>query len=239
MVKKYKKESNVSYTLGITLTIELLKLKADIVNRVFIHSKTTNSEAFTLINSLCNKYNIPLIYNDKVFNILSDKENCFVIGEFRKYEGNIIDKENNIVLVNPSNAGNLGTIMRTMVGFNIKQLVIITPAVDIFDPKCVRASMGAIFHLNFIHYNNFKDYYESNKLRNYYPFMLQASSNLSNIQIIEPYSLVFGNEATGLDDEYLKYGKSLIIKHSKDIDSLNLPIAVSIGIYEVTKNKFK
>lgn len=239
MVKKYKKDSPVSYTLGITLTIELLKEKIEYVNRVFIHSKTTKNNAFLLIEELCNKSNIPLIYNDKVFNILSDKENCFIIGEFRKFEFSIEQNNNHIVLVNPSNAGNLGTIIRSMVGFDLKDLVIITPAVDIFDPKCIRASMGALFHLNFVHYDNFLDYYNKNILRNYYPFMLQASDNLSKTEVKEPYSLIFGNEATGLSEEYLNYGKSLIIKHSHNIDSLNLPIAASIGIYEVTKNKFK
>ncbi|MCK9471154.1 MAG: TrmH family RNA methyltransferase [Bacilli bacterium] len=239
MVKKYKKELDVSYTLGITLTIEVLKQRNDLVNRVFIHSKTIKNESFNLIEELCNRNNIPLIYNDKVFNILSNKENCFVIAEFRKYNNNINELDNHVVLVNPSNAGNLGTIMRSMVGFNLNDLVIITPAVDIFDPKCIRASMGAIFHINFTHYNNFLEYYNINRARHYYPFMLQSSCNLSSIDIKSPYSLIFGNEATGLDDSFLRYGNSVIIKHSNYIDSLNLPIAVSIGIYEFTKNKFK
>src|SRR5690606_28104866 len=154
------------------------------------------NEAFYLIEEICNNNNILVIYNDKVFNILSDKENCFVIAEFRKFENRLNTNDNHIVLVNPSNAGNLGTIMRTMVGFEILNLVIIKPAVDIFDPKCIRASMGAIFHLNFIHYDSFLDYYNANKNRSFYPFMLQASSSLSNMEIKEPYSLIFGNEAT-------------------------------------------
>ena len=239
MVKKYKKEASVSYTLGITLTIELLKQKVEYVNRIFVHSKTIKNDAFYLIESLCKKHDILIIYNDKVFNILSDKDNCFIIGEFRKYECALIEDENNIILVNPANSGNLGTIIRSMVGFDLKQLIIINPAVDIFDPKCIRASMGAIFHLSFTHHNSFLDYYNEHKSRNYYPFMLQSSTNICEEKIIEPYSLIFGNEATGLGDEYLDYGNSLIIKHSKNIDSLNLPIALSIGIYEVTKNKFK
>ena len=238
MVKKYKKDSKVSYTLGITLTIELLNKKIEYVNRVYVHSKIIKNEAFFYIENKCRENGISLEYSDKAFNILSSKENCFVIGEFRKFD-TVISKNNNIVLVNPSNAGNLGTIIRTMVGFGINDLIIISPAVDIYDPKCVRASMGALFHLNFKYYDSFIEYYSEYKNRNYYPFMLQASSSLSEAKIVEPYSLIFGNEATGLDDEFLNYGNSLIIKHTNSIDSLNLPIAVSIGIYEVTKNCFK
>lgn len=239
MVKKYKKDSNLSYTLGITLTIELLKFKLEFVAQVFIHSKTIKNESIYLIEELCKKNNIPIIYNDKVFNILSEKENCFVIGEFRKYTTNIDNANNHIVLVNPANSGNLGTIIRTMIGFGLCNLIIISPAVDVYDPKCIRSSMGALFHLKFDYYDNFKDYYTKYQSRNYYSFMLQANNSLSDNQGTEPYSLVFGNEATGLGPEYLNYGKPLIIKHSPNIDSLNLPIAVSLGIYEFTKNKFK
>lgn len=239
MVKRYKKDLDVSYTLGMTLTIELLKYKLEYVTRIFIHSKLIKNDAYLYIEEVCKKNKIPLIQNDKVFNILAQKENCFVIGEFNKFKADVNKEKNHIVLVNPSNAGNLGTIIRAMVGFNLKDLVIISPAVDIYDPKCVRASMGALFHLNFQYFENFQDYTKEYDSRYYYPFMLQASRNLNEVEIKEPYSLIFGNEATGLDLKYLDYGQSVIIKHSENIDSLNLPIAVSIGIYEVTKEKFK
>ena len=36
--KRYRKESTVSYSLGITLTFELLKFKMDFVQRVYVHS---------------------------------------------------------------------------------------------------------------------------------------------------------------------------------------------------------
>ena len=72
---------------------------------------------------------------------------------------------------------------------------------------------------------------------NIYTFMLKGSTNLASTEFIEPFSLTFGNEATGLPDEYLQY-KSVIIKQSKDIDSFNLPIALSIACYETTKKHF-
>lgn len=239
MVKKYRKDLEVTYTLGITLTIELLKERIDLVKRVFFHSKFEKKETYELIEEICNNNNIPLITNDKVFNILSNKENVYVIGEFIKENKKINVNSNHIVLVNPSNSGNLGTIIRSMIGFGLDNLAIINPAVDIYDPKTIRASMGAMFHMNFEYFNSFADYETSNKNHNIYPFMLKAKNNLANLEVREPYSLVFGNEATGLNDEFLKYENSVIIKHSNIIDSLNLPIACSLAIYEVTKGKFR
>ena len=42
----------------------------------------------------------------------------------------------------------------------------------------------------------------------------------------------------GLPHEFSKIGKSVIIPHSDRIDSLNLPIAASIAMYEATKADF-
>jgi len=237
-VKKYKKTDQVSYTLGLTLTIELLLKKPDKVRNVYLHSTINKNDAYYKIEDLCQENNIPFLQSDKPFNILSNKENCYVIGEFEKFDKEIEKDQNHVVLVNPSNAGNLGTIIRTAVGFGINNIAIIKPAVDIFDPKVIRASMGALFHLNFEYYDSFKDYNNNISIRELYPFMLKGSISLSDLNPKGLYSLIFGNEATGLSDDYLEYGQSIIIKHTNNIDSLNLPIAVSIALYQATKDTF-
>lgn len=239
MVKKYKKTDMVSYTLGTTLTIELLKKKIELVQRIYFHSKIDKNETYYQIEQICKHNNITMEFSDKVFNILSNKENCFVIGEFKKFESSLDEEEPHIVLVNPSNSGNLGTIIRTAVGFGINNIAIVRPAVDIYDPKTVRSSMGALFHLNFTYYESFQEYLQEYSKHKIYPFMLKGSLSLSKVEFNGQYSLIFGNEASGLPDEFLNYGQSLIIKHSDNIDSLNLPIAVSIALYEATKKKFK
>lgn len=235
-MKKYKKSDLESYTLGTTLTLELLNKKIEYVKRIYIHEKLEKNETYEKIVNICKNNNIEILMSDKTINSLSDKENCYVIGVFKKFESEIIDDENHIVLVNPSNMGNLGTIIRSSVGFGINNLVIIKPAVDIFDPKVIRSSMGAIFNLNFKYYDSFSDYSKNYK-REYYPFMLKAKTNLNNVEKKYPCSLIFGAEATGLDDSYLEIGTPVIIKHKNIIDSLNLDNAVSIALYEFTKDK--
>ena len=234
---KYDKEGNTSYTLGTTLTLELLNKKIEHAKRVYIHSKQVKNETLDKILSICENNNIEVIYSDKIINKLSDKENCYIVGEFTKFECELDYNDNSICLVNPSNAGNLGTIIRTCAGFNIKNLIIIEPAVDIFNPKVVRASMGAIFNVNFKYFKSFEDY---KKLTNnsFYPFMLKGSTKLHKVNKTKPFTLIFGNEATCLDDKYLDIGTPIRINHSNNIDSLNLDNAVSIATYEFTKDNF-
>ena len=45
------------------------------------------------------------------------------------------------------------------------------------------------------------------------------------------YTLVFGNEATGLPPEFRQYGQPLFIAQSPDVDSLNLAVAVAVGAW--------
>jgi len=235
MIKTYKKENDYSYTLGVFLTIELLKFKPEHAILVSISSKASESEGVEIIKELCKLNNIKCEVNDKQIENLSPKDNCFAVGFFKKYNC-ILDSHNkHVVLVNPTDSGNLGTIMRSMAGFNTTDLGVIRPAVDIFDPKTVRASMGAIFHINFEYFDNFEDYKKLQPVsRNYYPFMLSASKPLQDLKPQLPYSFIFGNESSGLPDYYKTVGQCVIIPHSKIIDSLNLQTAVAIALYSTS-----
>lgn len=237
-MKRYRREDEVSYALGITLTFELLNYASEYATRVYIHSQMQRGESYDKLEKLCKKNNIPMEFSDKPFNILSQKENCYVIGEFKKFHRAVSKQSSHVVLNNPSNAGNMGTIMRSAAGFGITDLVIITPAVDEFDPKTVRASMGALFRLNISVFDSFDKYASEYGNREMYPFMLKAKKKLSELEVKKPFSLIFGNEATGLPDSFLEVGTSVIIPHSDRIDSLNLPIAASIALYEATKHDF-
>lgn len=237
--KRYRKEDSVSYSLGITLTFELLKFKTEYVNKVYIHSAMKQGDTLDRIKSICSSSGIEIVYTDKIFNVLSQKENCYVIGEFRKFEGSLNADKPHIVLVNPSNAGNMGTIMRSALGFGMNNMAIIRPAVDAYDPKVVRASMGAIFSTNFVYFDSFDNYLDKAGERELYPFMLDAKVSLHDIKPSGKFSLIFGNEATGLPHEFSSVGTSVIIPHSDRIDSLNLPIAASIAMYEATKGLIK
>ena len=238
MVKKYKRNSEYSYSLGTTLTFELLNAKPQNVVKVYLHPDFKHDETYDKLTKLCDKHHITYEISIKPFNILSDKENCYVIGEFKKYESELEDT-NHVVLVNPSDAGNMGTIMRSSLGFGITNLVVISPAVDHFNPKVIRSSMGAIFQMNVKYYDSFEDYIKAYPKTDIYTLMLQAKQSLVDVKASEQhFSLVFGNEATGLPCSFLEIGTPVIIKHSHLIDSLNLPIAVSITLYEFTKKYF-
>ena len=237
-ITKYKKFTDYSYTLGAFTTMELLSAKANHVRSVVVHSKYNDSDK---ILSLCLKQNIPVVSNDRVISRLSEKENVYVLGVFNKYKSALSETKPHVVLVNPSSMGNLGTSMRTLAGFNICDLAIITPSADVWNPKTVRASMGSLFRINIEMFSSFEEYTGRFRHHILYPFMSDGDIILtpdfdSGTNL---YSLIFGNEATGLPEIYNKAGTSIKIPQSEMIDSLNISVALGIGVYvfNMCKNK--
>ena len=95
--------------------------------------------------------------------------------------------------------------------------------------------MGACASVNIEVFEDFEDYQKRFPNNNLYPFMLDGSTKLQETTINKPFSLIMGNEATGLDPKFQSIGKPIRIEHSSNIDSLNITIAASIGLYEATK----
>ena len=235
--KRYNDKAEYSYCFGPFPTFELIENRPQEAIEVLYHSQT--SEAIReKLQRICQDQGIPCEQNDKVIQRIRDKENCLVIGVFKKHESVLSMDRPHVVLVNPSDMGNLGTIIRTAVGFGIPDLAIIRPGAAICHPKTVRASMGSLFRLNFQYFDSFAEYKRAyGEDRKMCPFMLKGSVGLDQLQRDEGelYSLIFGNEATGLPDEFLGEGQSVRIRHTDNIDSLNLSLAAGIAIYEFTK----
>lgn len=236
-MKLYKKGADTSYTLGVFPTIELLKNRPDLVKRVVVSSKIEENRGYPVIKQLCVQNHIHIDIHDPTIDKLSPKHNCYAIGVFKVFHEEL-SEGNHVVLVNPMDMGNMGTIMRTMLGFDVTNLAIIRPAVDIYDPKVVRSSMGAIFSLHTKYYQSFEDYVQDYPEHELFPFMLKGAKNIHQVQASKTYSLIFGNESSGLDDSYLNYGQSVFIPHSDRIDSLNLSQSLGIGLYHFTSAAF-
>jgi TrmH family RNA methyltransferase len=231
-LKRYNKTLDYSYTFGMYPTIELLKVKPDKVVKIITHSRLSDEEGARIINTLAEKRGIPLESNDRLVDRLSPKDICYVVGVFKKYYPELSD-DNHVVLVNPGNAGNLGTIVRSMLAFDFGDLAVIRPAVDIFHPDTVRASMGALFSIDFQLFDDIKSYCEKYSNYNLYLFMTEGQDTFDKARFNPPYSLVFGSEPSGLPQHYQGLGSTVRISQSSRIDSLNLAISTSIVLHHL------
>lgn len=233
MFRSYDKNGEISYSLGAFPTVELVKKRPADLLGIALHSKfRMTKEVEEILGSMTDK----IITSDRAVERVAKKGNTFMVGAFKKRYSSFNGRH--VCLVNPSDAGNLGTIMRTMLGFGISNLAVVGESVDVYSPAVVRASMGAIFSLNISLFADWQEYASAHTEPKYLFMLDKRSHALSSVQAEELSAYVFGNEGSGLPSELAQAGLPVIIPHSKDIDSLNLPQAVAIGLYELTKGKF-
>ena len=129
--------------------------------------------------------------------------------------------------------GNLGTIIRSAVAFNIHTLILSNDTVDLYNEKVIRASEGMLFDLNIIR-TDLKEILPVLKKRGYqiYGTNVINGSNLKTITFAPKNAIIIGNEGKGMSEELKEYCDDFI---HIDIhcESLNAGVAASIIFYEV------
>lgn len=230
----YLKKFEYSYSFGVFPTIELMENRPRNVIKVLFHPRGKENKGVQKLVSLCAKFGIKTEWNEGLIKKLGGNDNTYAVGVFGKYKDELEKDRNHLVLVNPEDGGNLGTMMRTALAFGISNVAIIRPAVDIFDPKTVRASMGSIFKVNVEYFDNFETYKQSHD-NSCFLFMTDGAKKLDEVSFVKPFSLVFGGESSGLAKEYKKYGTTVLIPQSGLVDSLNLSIAAGIAMYSASQ----
>ena len=235
----YKSDLDYGYAPGVFPSMECLLHRPECARRLLLHSKAEGTEGAEKLTQLAEKLHVRVEIADKALARISGKENCFAAVVFGKFDDPLTAGRPHVVLHHPSDCGNVGTILRTALGFGVEDIALIRPCVDVFDPRVVRASMGSMFQLHIHTYDTFEDYEADHPDRMLYPFMLDGASTLPTVAAShEPlYALVFGNEQTGLPHEFAEMGQAVFIPQSDKIDSLNLAMSVSIGCYAFSVSK--
>lgn len=236
-LEAYKRELDYSYAPGVFPSMEALKKRPELVRRLLISSKGQESEGVQALTRIADARHIRVEVADKALSRISGKDNCFAAAVFEKRPDVLSPSGNHVVLHHISDAGNLGTILRTALGFGMRDIAVIRPAADVYDPHVVRASMGALFSLRIREYACFEAYRDAYPAQYCYPFMLDSSTPLHTVipQKQTPYALIFGNEGAGLPHGFSQMGCPVRIPHSGEIDSLNLSVAAAIGMYAFTE----
>lgn len=143
-----------------------------------------------------------------------------------------------LVLDDVSDPGNVGTLIRTSLGFNIDLILMSQNCADIYNSKVVRASQGAIFSQNIKYCDLLEEFklLKDNGIK-IISTSLQSETYLSALSNIEKYAIVLGNEANGVRKEVQDAADiNVKIEISPALESLNVSIAGSIMMYELAKH---
>ncbi len=239
-LKPYSSELDYSYAPGVFPSLQLMQAAPERALRLLLSEKA-QGEGVEKLRAICREHGVREETADRALSRLSGKGNCYAAVVFEKRFAELETQAPHVVLHRPMDEGNLGTIQRAMLGFGVRNLAIVRPAADAFDPKVVRATMGAIFSMRVRYYDDFEEYRREFSTHALYPFMLDGSISLGKACASPqtPWTLIFGNEGSGLPPEFAQMGTPVRIPHSGDIDSLNLAVAASIGLYSFTGGNLK
>ena len=136
--------------------------------------------------------------------------------------------------------GNLGTVLRTAEAAGVTGVLLSGGSVDMYNPKVVRSTMGAIFRVPHFYADDFLEALDEMKR---YGATLYAAHLLGTQYYDEPeYAgrsvILIGNEANGLSDEASKKADCLVkIPMEGKAESLNAAVATSLFVYEAYRKR--
>ncbi len=142
-----------------------------------------------------------------------------------------------LILDNIQNPGNLGTIIRSAVAFNIDTIILSKDTVDLYNSKVIRATQGLLFHVNII-LSDIEEKIRELKKNNYHIYGTRVThgKSLKSLEKKERFAIIMGNEGIGIKEEIKDLCDEFIyIKMNQNCESLNVGIATSIILYELDK----
>lgn len=181
-----------------------------------------------------------ILVSDNIMNhisLLPSKSSVLGICKFIDEDTSLKDRI--MILDNVQDPGNLGTIIRSAKAFGIDTIVLSLNSVSKYNEKVVRAAQGMLFKVNVV----------SKELKYFIPYLMDNGYKVYGTNVVNGTSLdkadlsskiavVMGNEGKGISDEVKELIKeNIYINMSDDCESLNVSVAASIIMYEMSKEK--
>lgn len=155
----------------------------------------------------------------------------------KKAESNEIVGNKIVVLDGIQDPGNLGTIIRSSLAFNVSCIVLSKSCVDLYNPKVLRATQGMIFHIPIVTIDTVDviRLMQNKSIKVYGTSVVNGfDARLLSREEKENFCLIMGNEGNGLSKEILSLcDKNLYIPMNSKVESLNVGVACSILLYEL------
>ena len=133
--------------------------------------------------------------------------------------------------------GNLGTILRTANALNLDTVILTGDCADLYSPKTVRATMGAVFRQRVyeMERGELRAYLGAYGKKLYGAALSDRAGDIRDLDL-RSAAVAVGSEGRGLSPELLALcDGELIIPMNRDCESLNAAIAAAIIMWEIVK----
>ncbi len=241
---KYRRKTLKFVTEGLKMLLEAAE--SGYLTKIYI-SDSVMEKVQDIPEVLLKKYSYEVVL-DKVFQKISDTvttQGILGIAKMPEYDIDSILSDNRhmwLLLDEVRDPGNLGTILRTAEGAGMSAVIMSKGTVDLFNPKTIRSTMGAIFRMPFIYVDDLTHIVKKIKNNGYnvYGTAMKGSVIYHKPDYTKGAGIVMGSEADGLSEGILEYISGAIrIPMEGGIESLNVAVAAAIVMYEAARQRYK
>ena len=248
--KKYRKNEELFRFDGIKLFCEAAKAGAPIEYVFVIESARDKYCDIVEKNCTCDKL---YVLSEDAFMKLTDEqspegiiavcsnlENITLEGDMNALATSLVGKRV-LLLESVRDVGNMGTIIRTARAFGIDALVMSSDCADLYNPKTVRAAMGALFTQRIVVVESISSIVhamQSEGARVWAAALQRDAKKLGEIELKKGDAILIGNEGHGLSEKaILACDECVYIPMEEGSESLNAGVAASVCMWELYKIK--
>ncbi|MCX4307590.1 MAG: RNA methyltransferase [Acetatifactor sp.] len=217
------------------------------IKRVYI-AKSAETEIYEQYGSKLSGLSCETV-SDEVFAKISDTVTpqgilCLVRQQHYNIEEMLQDIEKKhvlfILLEDIQDPGNLGTIFRTAEAAGADGVIMSSRTADIYNPKTIRSTMGAVYRLPFFYTENLSSVISRLQESGVcvYAAHLRAEADYDDCDYQKSTAFLIGNESNGLREETASCAeKRISIPMEGRAESLNAAVASSVLMYEAYRQR--
>lgn len=242
---KYRREQRAFVAEGVRLCMDALASEVPIEE--FFYTEQAAEKYPSAVKSLQSKAKKCAIISRSVLMHLTDTQTpqgilcvCTMLDK-----SNCSYKMDNnsrlLALEDLQDPSNMGTILRTAEALGVGGILLSRGCCDIYSPKVLRGSMGAIFRLPFLVLENLPSYLFQKKGKGYSVYAAVPDRNavpVTEASFSERCIVVVGNEGNGLTQACIQAcTQPVTIPMEGRAESLNAAVAASILVWEMVRSQ--
>jgi TrmH family RNA methyltransferase len=233
--KKFRNELKLFVAEGLRLCEEVppAQIEFGFYTREFL----SEERARILVERLKNLEEISSSIMEKISDTQTPQGILLVVRQKFSTLEEVVTKKIIVALDGVQDPGNVGTILRTAAAFDCG-VILLEGSAEIFNPKVVRSSMGAIFYLPVMTLSRADFFREMNS--HSIEILATAIDKPAEIYYRHdfkkfPVAIIFGSEANGVSKEILDDAQKIFIPMNGHAESLNVATSAAIIISEVVR----
>ena len=145
-----------------------------------------------------------------------------------------------ILLENLRDPGNLGTIIRTAEAAGVSGVILSKESVDIYNPKVIRSTMGAVYRVPFLYVEDFTGLLQELRAKEVRLLAahLKGEKTFDKSDYNGKVGILIGNEANGLSEAAAELAnEKVLIPMAGNVESLNAAVAAALLMYEAFRKQ--